>query len=411
MFKYSFYPAGLLLLLVNNGWAQNANSIYSAYGIGDIQLRTQNGYSSMGGLGIALKSDRTLNDLNPASYGALAHYRYMLEVSAVGSTVRYVTEEKNIGGSDFGVKRAAFGMSIAKNMGTVFGLKKYSNVGYKSYADKYVAGTNEKLQEIIVGNGGLNLAYIGNAYNFGKHLSVGVTTGIIFGSISKTETLSIGSAGTLDIVSSDYYQKFYFNAGVQYQFKTGKYQWMLGATLQPGVQLNREGEFIVTDGSDSLYASAVPTHGTFDYPLQWGAGLTLVKGKSTFGFDYIRQNWSATGYRGDGFTSTNHQNFALGYSYTFKKNTFYGPRDGISIMAGVQRDQSYIIINGLQVTSNMATLGFNFPSKNGMFNYTVGFRGGERGRVSYPLVKEKFVDLTLNISLGGFFLTGMKKYD
>lgn len=221
----------------------------------------------------------------------------------------------------------------------------------------------------------------------------------------------ISAADGLNVVNNTFYNKFYVNTGLQYQFKTGKTQWILGGTFQPGINLKKINNFSIKDLNEVVLTEEQEQVSKFKYPLQWGAGITMIKGHSKLGVDYIQQNWSATGYKGTNFTTTNLQNAALGYSYTFHRPSYYGPVEGVTLMAGLQRDLSYININNQQVASTIGTLGANFPSKNGLFNYTLGVRVGQRGKIMAPLVKEKFVDFTLNISLSNVFFIGGRKYD
>ncbi|MFT4024814.1 MAG: hypothetical protein QM664_13645 [Flavihumibacter sp.] len=80
------------------------NSIYSAYGIGDVQLRDYNGYNGMGGLGVSMPSVTTLNELNPASYGSLPNSRLILELSLTGKSVTYTSRDNQFNAGDFGIK-------------------------------------------------------------------------------------------------------------------------------------------------------------------------------------------------------------------------------------------------------------------------------------------------------------------
>lgn len=408
-FKY-LVPALAMLCCVQAN-AQNTNSIYSAYGIGDVNIRDWNAYASMGGVGIALKSERTLNELNPASYSGLTNHRFILEVAGGGTTVHYISANDNKVANDFNIKRAAFGMNLFKNMGTVFGLRKYSSVAYQTSALRYVSGTNTSIDESIIGSGGINQAFITNSYSFGRHLSIGVSTGLLFGSVNKKEVVNFNSTDGIKIDNNNYYNRMFLNTGFQYQFKTGKIKWMIGGTYQPAIKLNNQVTSQITNLSDTVLKAAAVVNSSFKYPEQMGAGISVKRAGSMLAFDYIRQNWSKTGYKGESFNSTDLQNFAAGYSYTWYRNTVYGPMEKLSLMAGFQKDMSYLVINNKQVTSVSGSAGVNIPSKNGMYNYTIGLRAGQRGQVLYPLVKEKFVDLTLNISLSSLFYIGGRKYD
>ena len=393
-------------------WAQpGINSIYSAYGIGDVNIRDWNANTAMGGLGIAMKSDKTLNSLNPASYSTINKGKYMFELSFSGRSLNYINETQNVPAKDLTLNGASLGFNIVKNWGMAIGLKRYSAIDYKTTASRYIIGTNTKLDETIEGTGGLNQAYWGNGFQITKGLSLGVTGGFIWGSANRKENIYTSSTEGLVIEQNTFYNKLYVNAGLQYQFKTGGLSWTLGGTFQPGMNLNKTQDSYIKDMADATLLEDKGRVTAFKYPLQMGGGITVQKGASTLGFDYIQQNWSSTGYKGTGFRTTNLQNFALGYKHTWQRKTPYGWLDGPSLMAGIQQDLSYIIINNRQVKTLAGSVGAILPSKNGMYNYTLALRYGERGNAIYPMVKEKFVDLTLNVSLAGFFYLGGRKYD
>jgi hypothetical protein len=391
--------------------AQNANSIYSAYGIGDVNIRDINAYSPMGGVGVALKSERTLNELNPASYSGLTNYRHILEIAAIGSSVNYVSANNNLQATDFNIRRAAFGMNLFKHVGTVFGISKYSLVSYQTSGTRSLQGSTTSLDEKIKGSGGINRAFFSNSLAIGKHLSIGVSTGLLFGSVNKKEIIGFNSSGGIIVDNNDYYNHAFINSGIQYSFKTGKFTWMAGGTYQPAMNLNRQITNQITDLSAVVLKGTTTTNTTFRYPSQFSGGISVKRGGSLLAFDYIQQNWKVTGYSGNGFTTTNLKNFALGYSYTSYKNGPFGKIERASILAGFQHDLSYVILNGKQVETTAGSLGVNLPGKSGAFNYTLGVRAGQRGEVAYPLVKEKFVELTFNISLAGLFYVGGRKYD
>jgi hypothetical protein len=400
-----------LFLCIGNSQAQNTNSIYSAYGVGDINIRDWNAYTSMGGVGIALKSERTLNELNPASYSALTNHRYILELAAAGTSVNYISKDDNQQATDFNIKRAAFGMNLFKHVGTVFGIRKFSTVAYQTYASRYIEGSSSSVLEKIKGTGGINQLFISNSYAIGKHLSLGVSTGLLFGSVNKQELVYFNSGDGVNIETNNYYSGAFINTGVQYAFKTGKTIWTIGGTFQPSLKLNDEATSEIKDLSDNVLRESSTSSSKFQYPSQLAGGIAIKRGGSTIGVDYMHQDWASVNYKGASFTTTNLQNLAAGYSFTFYKNGVYGPVERASIMAGFQRELSYLVINNNQLNSWSGSLGVNFPSRNGMFNYTLGVRAGQRGEVAYPLVKEKFVDFTLNVSLGSLFYTGGRKYD
>ena len=386
------------------------NSIYSAYGIGDVSIRENNSYSSMGGVGIAIASDRALNGANPASYSALPYGSYFMELSIGGKSIQYTNETQAFKSTDLEINGATLGFNISKRMGGAIALKRYSTVEYYTLANKYLQGTNSTLSESITGTGGLYLASAAVGYRLTKNLSLGLSGGSIFGTINKTENIYVSSSSGYTVVTKSFYNKLYSSAGLQFKFKAAGVNWILGSVVQPSVQLNRYDNFSINDfASNELYKDST-TLNKFKYPLQWGAGISAQKLRNTISFDYIQQNWGSTNYYGNSFYAKNLQNFAVGFKHTAIRKLFNRYVDGKSLMLGVQHELSYIVINDYQVQSTSASVGLNLPSKNGRYNYTLGLKYGQRGKIAYPLVKESFLEFNLNISLGNFINVGGAKY-
>lgn len=388
------------------------NSIYSAYGIGDVELRDYNPYSGMGGVGVAMGSEKTLNSLNPASFATLQKNKFMFELSFAGKSATYINENQRIPAGDFSVKRAAFGISLFKNVGTVIGLKRYSTVEYLTVGNRYVLGTDSKLEEEIEGSGGLNQFYFANGFSIKKNLRLGISVGYLFGSVNRNELIYTSSTTGLKVTNGVYYNKMSLQGGLQYAFKTGSYKWTIGGTYQPRIILNKTTDNYITDMSDVKIAEDKAIVGTFHYPEQFSGGVMVKKGAWGVSADYIQQSWGKTGYKGNGFTTTTATNFAVGANYTFTRNHyFYGKSDGVVLSAGFVRDLSYLIVNGRQISSNAGTIGLSIPSKNSLYNYYVGLKAGKRGEAVYPLVKENFVEFHFNFSLSNFLFNTKARYD
>lgn len=387
------------------------NSIYSAYGIGDVNIRDYTGFSGMGGLGVAMPSTNTLNDLNPASYGSFPLSRLMLELSFGGKSVNYVNSTQNISAGDFTVRKAALGFSLFRNWGTSFGIKRYSDVEYYTLGNRFLLGTNSKLTSEIKGNGGLYEFFFSNGLKLGKHLNLGLTMGYLSGSVNRKETINTDGSQGVVVDKNDFYQNFYFNTGFQYKFKTGDYSWILGGTFQPQRSLNKTEDNTIQDLNGNTLVQQASILGKFNFPVQWGGGLTMLADDWKIGVDYIGQNWQSVHYAGPGFQTTNSGNWAAGVSYGQPRKTVFGMMDGPTYSAGLNYDQSYLVINGQQIKTIAGTIGISLPSRSGFYQYHFGLKAGQRGSKTYPMVRENFVEFNANISLSSLIYTGGRKYE
>ncbi|MFT4024815.1 MAG: hypothetical protein QM664_13650 [Flavihumibacter sp.] len=305
----------------------------------------------------------------------------------------------------------AIAFSLFKNWGTSFGLRRYSSVDYRTTGTRYMAGTENQLQSVIDGTGGLNQYFFSNGVRIKKHLNLGMSATFLSGSVNRMETISANDATSLLVGKNKYYGQFTFTAGAQYQFKTGKWNWIAGGTYQPQRTLNTIEDNIIKDASGNTLIQDESVSGTFKYPAIWSAGLTMYTDAWRFGADYISQDWSKVKYNGDGFRTTTGNNFSVGISHSKPKRTMWGYVDGPTWSAGFNRDQSYLVLDGNQITSYAGTMGITLPSANRMYHYNAALKVGQRGSKVYPLVKETFVEINLNFNLATIMYVGGRKYD
>lgn len=387
------------------------NSLYSAYGFGLMDLRDNNAYTSMSGAGIALRGSHTINTLNPASYSAINAHRLLFEMSVQGSSQQYVTSTQNLSGGDINFKRAAIAANLFKNWTSVISMQRLSQVDYKSVSVRNVGGSVSKITDYITGSGGLNQAFLGNAWQVGKHFSIGLNTGMIFGSVNKKNQVLAGEQYNLTVEQNDFYSQFFWKAGLQWTSRIGKTQWTVGGTFQPALQLDRISDYYIKDANETVLVEEKGGTQSFQYPMQYAAGISMQKGGSTFSLDAIRQPWSSVNYRGTNFKTKDASNFALGYRFTKMVNSYYGKIEKYSLSAGLQFDDGYLEIYKVPIRTYSATVGMGFPSRNGTGYYNFSVRTGQRGQVGTTLVKEKFVDVHVNISLATLLFVKGRQYD
>lgn len=397
------------VVLLSGFGQQGINSIYSAYGIGDYQMRDKHAYTGMGAVGVALPSQYSVNETNPASFAWLPKDNFKLEITLAGLSTKYINEQVNTTAGNFTISRVVFSAQVVNPVRTVIGLRRFSQVEYYTTSSRQMAGTEDKLASEVEGIGGLYQVYAGNALKITKNLSFGINTGFVFGSINTKEKLMLNIEDQLISEANKFYHQATITGGVQYQFGK-KNKWMIGAFYEPQIKLNVEEENSLKNQDDIVLAEKANTYSKFIFPQKFGAGISLSRHSFTASVDIIGQLWEATGYKGSHFTTTDAYSFSAGIRHQFTKSTIWGERPGISLQTGFNRETSYLVISGKQLTANAFTLGATFPSKNALHNYAVGCKIGSRGTATYPLVKENFFEFNFNFSLGGF-LYKERKYD
>src|SRR5689334_16055489 len=162
----------LLLFAASSASAQDLNSPYSSYGIGDFNWRSFNRTSGMANTGFALKSSYFVVDNNPASLIGLDRSFYGINLALNGKFVKYsgtpITVD-NSSNKDFYIERFGLAVKINSWWASAAGFRKFSTVSYSFTNPQAVEGGTTTYNVKYEGNGGVNDFYLTNAFQLGKH--------------------------------------------------------------------------------------------------------------------------------------------------------------------------------------------------------------------------------------------------
>lgn len=392
---------GCLLLLALHVQAQKGvNSLYSAFGIGDLEEKDYSRSFGVGSAGIARGSESFLNELNPASYGRLPMETFFFEASVAARTVQYNTSTNYQTAGDIGFKRFALGFKAHKMWGMSLGLMPYSRVDYKLLNTRSIEGTTSDIRNAIEGSGGINRLYFSNAVQLTKNLSLGVSTAMLFGPVTTTD--SLGGSGTESDVYSEVktsYRSFEFSTGLQYTGKIGEWQLGGGLTYRLKNKLNSEQDFSLKAMDESVLYEESRSARDYTLPEQIGAGIHVSNGQLSWLADYRQQNWKGLNENKTDFQYVNAKRYSGGMEYTFYRDYFNTRVEGLILQAGANYSTGYLKVKGEPLTDFGITAGASLPSRTGHLRYYIGIEGGQRGRAVKGLVKENYLNVVLHLSL------------
>jgi hypothetical protein len=390
---------GLLLLLCVQAKAQSnkgVNSLYSAFGIGDLEEHDYSRNYGLGSAGIARPSLFYLNELNPASYSAIPKQNFMFDVSLLGRSVTYTSANTAQNALDASFRRLAVGFKVNSRWGVSAGLTPYSSVDYKTLANRYIAGSSNPIQAVTEGTGGINKVYISNGVKITKNFSVGISSAFLFGPINTTETLGSDTVSTVD---KQYAYNLNFTGGLQYHGRIKDWEIGLGGTYRLETTMRFQHTINVINSSEQvLYKDDLETR-KMTLPEQYGFGLSLNKGNVTLVADYKKQLWSGLNSSTTGYRLTDASRIAGGLEYAFRRHYYNGTFEGLILQAGFARNASYLIVQGNHITETGVTLGASLPNRTGNLRYYLGLEIGQRGATTGNLIKENYVNAVFHISL------------
>jgi len=404
------------MLLVNDGFSQTNNSPYSIHGIGDITTNFVNRTTGLSSTGIAYRSNRSLILNNPASLSALDNQFFVGELGVNAKYVDYSgnpisqTEHQS---SDITFKRFSLGTKIFRNWGSSVGLVPFSEENYEYSGYRQIGYNGILFPYYDQGYGGINKVFWANGYEFFHHLSVGITSAYLFGSITnKNIIFGQGSSIYLSKNNNTFYSGLYFDYGLQYRGSINKhYDIVLGVVYSNQSTINQDQTTNVIK-LDSGVLRSTETFGTYTVPMSYGWGFSITKDKKySLLVDYKFQNWSALQSINGGYAYINSQRGSIGFEISNKKNIYNTMYETSFFQAGAFYNRTYLIVNGTPIDDIGASLGMGVNSKRSPLSLMVSLTYGIKGTTNNYLIRENYMTLSFVFSMRDLWYTKGRKFE
>jgi hypothetical protein len=462
--KFLVFSVLLLLYSFNNTVsAQNTNSPYSRYGVGEVNNKVYGLGFAMGGTNVALQNDTIplffINTSNPASYAGVQLTTAELGMNYNRMRLQSSETRKNVNNASFGYVAIAF--PFKKWWGGSFGLLPYSSVGYNLSDSQEIPNVGSVDYE-YEGSGGVSQAYFGTAlkplYGLPKmfrnsekykqlklekkdaeirkimarrkslaSLSLGGNISYLFGNIenSRSSIFSIPNTFNTRTTTTTRFGDVYFDYGVQYAHTIDSINGrdlkdnvkiFFGANFAAQTEINAKIDslgvnyFRSTAGFDIVKDTVefVEGHkGTITLPMSFGFGIGFKKGtRWMVAADFAMQNWSSF----QAFNQTqglkNSMRVSLGAQYipNLKSSGIKTYFKRVNYRIGGRYAQTALELKNSQLTEYAVTFGLGLPVAG---NYllrsfsmvNIGVEVGQRGTTSNGLVQEQFFKTTLSFTI------------
>lgn len=387
-------------------------STYSNIGIGKMKNTTSKRYESMGGLGIGVRSNRSISPLNPASYGSIDSLSFMFDIGASFSIYDIRSGTNRTDAMQGNIDYMYLGFPITKWLKGSVGFYPISSVGYNVISEnKDEFWGNIKHQ--YKGEGGLNSYYAGLGFNFAKMVSLGVNISYLGGTIKKSQSMIFAdSTYSFDsqVRNRLSVNNIWFNFGLQVAptLKNGD-KMVFGLTFTPQMRLNAKNELlfrslkVTTDGveaiRDTVYARS-NEKSSIIMPMRIGFGFSYERPDFfTVGADVEWMDWSkykVENLNGD-LSNTFRTSIGLEIIPNIKNRRQYLSR--VMYRAGFNLNQSYVVLNDTRIMEYGGSIGFGFPIRRLTTAMNLGFHAGVSGTTENGLVRETYFKISLGVSL------------
>ena len=397
-------------------FAQNTNSPYSVYGIGDIDNDNYNRTSGMGGTGLAIKSSVFLVDNNPAGIAGLGRSFYVASIAATGKSYSFSGDpinSTNSNSKDFWIKRFTLAVKINKFWASGFGFNQFSNVNYSFSGSKFIEGSTDSYVAGYQGDGGLNEYHWTNAVALGKHISLGLKSSFISGSINQTETLNEANSQTsISTKQQDYISNFRFQGGAMYETVLGKkWDFSLGGKYSPKTKLSADRTLTISENNVAVINNEYIKSDRFYLPVTYAGGIALKHNKrATYAVDYTYEDWSSLHIKDQGWQLISSNRISAGAEFSNYKNDHGFMVEKSFYQVGAFINNSYLQVRNTPINEWGVSAGMGGSLRNS-FLYTFSLQGGVRGTTEQKLIKETFVGFTLSLSYRDFLFSKGKRYD
>jgi hypothetical protein len=404
------------LFLITAGLAQTNNSPYSIHAIGDLTDNIINRTSGLASTGLAYRNNRNIITNNPAALSALDNQFFVGEIGINGSYIDYtgnMVSTTNHQSSDITFKRFSLATKIFRHWGSAVGLVPYSEENYEYSGARPVGYSGESVPTYDQGYGGINKVFWANGYDFFNHLSIGITSSYLFGSITnKNIILGQGSSIYISKSNNTFFNNLYFDYGLQWHGSINSHlDYTIGAVYANQTALNTETNVTVVN-LDSNVLRSKQTVGTYNIPTSYGIGFSITRNKKyTLVGDYKFQNWSSLRTTTGDFFYENSQRASLGFEISNKKVLFNTLYETSFFQAGFYYNKTYLIVNGTPINDIGGTVSMGVNSKRSPLSFIVVMQYGIKGTTQNNLLRENYMNLSFIFSFRDFWYTQGRRYE
>ncbi len=410
-----------LLLTSTRGFAQSStsHSPYSQFGLGQIREDLLPQTRAMGGISTGVRyvgGLPTLNIANPASYAALS--RTILDAGLYGNITQLEKNSAKDHTADFAFSHITIAVPFGKAGGVSFGLMPFSDVGYNASVIRQFENTPYKSS--LVGEGGVNKAYLGYGVSPIKGFSIGANVGFLFGNLYDKAMIEFPQAAgfyntvqtsTREIrgASIDYGAQYFKALGNRLNFTIG-YSGSLDNAIRNKTtsmvtltQTNpnmTDGEQVAIDTT----ALNLVSNRDVNLPLRHNVGFTVSKGVNWMvGADFKYADWSKFQTR-EGEEKLG-KNIGVAIGGQFKPDaTSLKYLNVVDYRLGFRYNKSHITVDKQRLTDMAVTVGMGFPLSETNFGRTfssinLSAEFGQHGTMKNNLIRERYINFNIGFTI------------
>lgn len=404
----------IFILFIINGlysFSQSSGSLYSAYGIGNLQPLAAGVLDGLGGAGVGLRSPHFINTVNPAANVFMQAPATMMLDAGVYTEAAYTRNNESSalqGGG--GLSHLVLWMQPNKYWGTTLGLMPYSEVKYNIKAARFNEILAANYDVTYKGSGGLNRFFWSNAFQPVKNLSVGMNLSFLFGAIERTENFTTeASLDAFSTLSKTNFADMLVDVGLQYGFRIQGNQLVLGATFQPGSDMSsNENSWLYSASGEELEQETL-SRSVYRLPMRTGFGISWNTKRLLLTSDITFEQWSTAQLNTENELN-NTTKLALGAEWTLTESSYLFYQKPLIFRTGFFVQNHHQMVEGNTFPLWGFSAGASIPVRRKMHHLSINYSFQQRGTINDDLLLESIHRFTLNINLRDIWFQ-QRKFD
>jgi hypothetical protein len=358
----------LIIIFSTSLIAGDGGSTYTRYGLGDLRYLQSGRSVGLGGAGLAIFSNYSINRLNPAAWTTLYRTRY--EISGMYEGIFTSDQVKSAYFDDitFGGFMVSFPLMPSRGITLAGGLLPYSKV-------KYAVTTHTEIDQLqfenkYIGEGGVSAANLGSSVRIGPDINIGARINYYFGPLSyTTQQIFSGTSYTNPEVRRSTYL-----SGIGLTFggiftgldellklpKTSSLNIGLILTTASNLKQTREKYYKFNNQVVLSYDTLITETKAIHIPYAMGAGISYSTDRILIASDFYYQGW-----KGNEIPETpemqNTMRISLGTEFLPKKDPSTSPLKQTVYRAGLYYNSTYYKINNHAIDEYGLTAGISIP--------------------------------------------------
>jgi len=360
----------------------------------------------MGGAGIAVLSNSTIDPFNPAAWTRINRTRFSVSALFEGFSTSDSHASSYLSSTNF--TGAMLAIPLISKWGVVFstGIAPLSRINYNVSLPTSQSGFDYTLQ--YIGSGGVSQAHVGFSAMPANEVNIGVKLNYYFGTLEQTLRQTFTSQYTnAEMLRLTRVNGLGFTFGAIYSGLGKAFNLPESNTINIGFVATTTSYLTASDERYYSYTTSFTTRDTLigpeskiKMPYAFGGGIAFLSDRIVVAADYYYQKWSKLTL-GGAPTSDLRDSYriSVGGELTPKRDLSAPFFQRLSYRLGFFYNASYYNLHGQAINEVGPTAGIGIP----VFADTrlnVGAEYGFRGTTDYQLQKDKILRISFTLNVG-----------